>query len=155
MTSAPSDFPAPAPVPAPALAQAPVRLSILLAEDNDLSAQYAELLLGRWGHRVLIAANGVEALALHARHRFDLILMDLDMPEMGGLEATAAIRAREAGNAATDQPATPVIALTAYVDEADRQACLAGGMDGFLSKPLDTGAVERMLAHIADRRNAR
>jgi PAS domain S-box-containing protein len=108
------------------------RLRILLAEDNLVNQRLAVRLLERHGHTVVLAATGKEALAVLAREPFDLVLMDVQMPEMGGLEATAAIRARERGTGRH----VPVIALTAHAMKGDRERCLAAGMDGYLSKPI-------------------
>ncbi|MDY7574127.1 PAS domain S-box protein [Actimicrobium sp. CCI2.3] len=109
-------------------------LSILLVEDNILNQQLAVTLLTRWGHQVTVANNGIEALVLHAQRRFDLILMDLQMPLMDGIEATAGIRAREQEG----QPRTVIIAMTANAMQGDRERCLASGMDDYLSKPFKT-----------------
>jgi two-component system sensor histidine kinase/response regulator len=117
-------------------------LEVLLVEDNELNQQLASILVTRWGHRVTVAGNGVEALQAHAAGRFDLILMDLQMPLMGGMEATAAIRQRERDGATR----TAIVALTATADE-DRQQCIAGGMDEFLSKPIDPAKLEQLLRH--------
>ena len=119
-----------------------VGLDVLLVEDNELNQQLAQILLTKWGHRVTIAANGVEALAEHARARFDIILMDLQMPEMGGFEATAHIRQREQAGAAR----TVIIAMTANAFEGDREKCIAGGMDDYLSKPFRAQAFQDLIA---------
>ncbi len=142
----------PAPAQAPQSLQAPVHapppadtgsgLDILLVEDNELNQQLAQILLTKWGHRVTIAANGVEALAIHARARFDIILMDLQMPEMGGFEATANIRQREQQGAAR----TVIIAMTANAFEGDREKCIAAGMDDYLSKPFRAQAFQELIA---------
>ncbi|MDR3482031.1 MAG: response regulator [Burkholderiaceae bacterium] len=120
---------APAKTAAPAAKSA---LQILLVEDNLLNQKLAQVLLEKWGHKVEIANNGVEALDWHARRPFDLILMDLQMPVMDGLAATAEIRAREARGAKR----TPIVAMTANAMEEDRLKCIEGGMDDYLSKPF-------------------
>jgi signal transduction histidine kinase/CheY-like chemotaxis protein/HPt (histidine-containing phosphotransfer) domain-containing protein len=108
------------------------RLHILLAEDNPVNQALAVHHLQKWGHRVAVAGTGREALAALEQGTFDVVLMDLQMPEIGGMEATAAIRAKE--KAAGGH--IPIIALTAYAMAGDRERCLAAGMDGYLSKPL-------------------
>ena len=120
-------------------------LEVLLVEDNELNLQLAQLLLERWGHRVSTAVNGVQALACHAQARFDVILMDVQMPEMDGLEATAAIRAREQAGA----PRCVIIAMTASDMEGDRERCLAAGMDDYLAKPLRAQAFQELMARYA------
>ena len=125
----PADGAAPAAVPAAACAP----LSILLVEDNPANQKFAKYVLQDRGHRVEIAEDGQAAIDLAAQHRFDVILMDVQMPGMNGLEATAAIRQRE-------HPATrrvPIIATTAHAAKGDRERCLAAGMDDYLSKPIN------------------
>ena len=118
----------------PAAAREPhARLNMLLVEDNRVNQLVARRLLERWGHTVVVAATGVEAMAAHARQTFDVILMDVQMPEMNGFEATAAIRAIE--RASGDH--TPIIAMTAHAMKGDRERCLDGGMDEYVSKPID------------------
>ncbi|HBS34155.1 MAG TPA: hybrid sensor histidine kinase/response regulator [Parvularcula sp.] len=116
-------------------------LKILLAEDNQINAVLATTLLRRAGHKVDVAANGVEAVAAAEAGGYDLIFMDMHMPEMDGLEACRRIRALgpPAGEA-------PIVALTANAMAADRQKCLAAGMDDFLSKPFEPDDLNRMLA---------
>jgi signal transduction histidine kinase/CheY-like chemotaxis protein/HPt (histidine-containing phosphotransfer) domain-containing protein len=109
------------------------RLHVLLAEDNAVNQRLAASLLERRGHKVSIATNGREALAAIERQAFDVVLMDVQMPEMGGFEATAAIRALERGNGSR----LPIIAMTAHAMKGDRERCLAAGMDEYLTKPLD------------------
>ncbi len=110
------------------------RLHVLLAEDNVVNQRLAASLLERRGHKVTIAANGREALAAVTAQPFDVVLMDVQMPEMGGFEATAAIRALETERQA---PRMPIIAMTAHAMKGDRERCLAAGMDEYLTKPLD------------------
>jgi CheY-like chemotaxis protein len=127
------------------------RLRILLAEDNAVNQRLAVALLERRGHQVVVAANGREALAMIERDRFDAVLMDVQMPEMDGYEATAAIRAREAGSGSR----LPIIAMTAHVMKGDREHCLAVGMDGYIAKPLRPddlfNALEGVLPEAASR----
>ncbi|MGH9718732.1 MAG: PAS domain S-box protein [Bryobacteraceae bacterium] len=111
---------------------------ILLAEDNAVNQKLAVRLIERRGHSVVVAGNGAEALRALEREPFDLILMDVQMPEMGGLEATAAIREQErARTAETGIPAhMRIIAITANAMKGDREHCLAAGMDGYIAKPI-------------------
>ena len=92
-------------------------------------------MLTRRGHTVTVANNGREALAALERATFDLVLMDVQMPEMGGLEATEQIRLREQ---ATGAPRLRIVAMTAHAMTGDRERCSAAGMDGYLSKPIDS-----------------
>lgn len=130
----PAAKPAPAevrPLP-PAAEEAPPGLNILLAEDSVVNQRLALGLLRQWGHSVVVANNGREALERLAEQSFDVVLMDVQMPEMDGLEATAVLREREheAGRH------TPVIAMTAHAMQGDRDRCLAAGMDGYVVKPI-------------------
>ena len=108
-------------------------MKVLLAEDNIVNQRVAVGLLKARGHEVAIAANGAEAVAASAQHAFDVILMDVQMPVMSGLDATRAIRAREAGT----HTRTRIVAMTAHAMAGDRERCLAAGMDGYLSKPIE------------------
>ena len=105
---------------------------MLLAEDNAVNQVLAASLLKKHGHRVSIAADGLEALELIEREQFDLVLMDVHMPRLGGYDAARRIRAaeREAGGH------LPIIALTAQAMKGDRERCLEAGMDGYVTKPL-------------------
>jgi PAS domain S-box-containing protein len=110
----------------------PVTLSILVAEDNELSAQVLEQSLVRQGHRVRLASNGREVLTLAQQGSFDLLLLDVHMPEMDGFQVVRAIREREL----TTGGHLPIIALTARSRKEDRERCLAAGMDDFQTKPI-------------------
>ncbi len=136
------------PAPAPEQGRSDGALSILVAEDNEINALLARALLTKLGHRPTMAASGTAAIeswlaARAAGTPHDCVLMDLHMPDMGGLEATRRIREIEAESEA---PRTPILALTANASAEDRDACLAAGMDGFLVKPLDR---ERLAAALA------
>jgi CheY-like chemotaxis protein len=127
-------------------------LAILVAEDNEINALLARALLTRLGHRPTIATSGDAAVeawlsARAAGEPYALVLMDVHMPGSDGLSATRRIRAAEAGGART-----PIIALTANALDEDRDACLAAGMDAFLTKPLDR---ERLMAALASAAGAK
>ena len=116
---------------------------ILLVEDNPVNQEVNGELLASLGCAVEIASTGLEAITAFDRARYDAILMDCQMPELDGLEATRRIRAREEG---ATHPRTPIIALTAHAFEEDRQRCLAAGMDDYLSKPMSIAALAEALA---------
>jgi len=114
-------------------------LSILVVEDNLVNQTVATRMLEKAGHYVAIANNGVEALELFESTPFDLILMDIQMPVMGGIESTQAIRAREARRSWViqgDWRPIPIIAMTAHAMAGDRERCLEAGMDDYVSKPI-------------------
>ena len=119
-----------APDAVPGAACAPLR--ILLVEDNPANQKFATYILEDRGHFVEIAGDGQEAIFLTERNRYDVILMDVQMPGTNGLEATAAIREREDGAGRV-----PIIAMTAHATKRDREQCLAAGMDAYLSKPIN------------------
>jgi signal transduction histidine kinase/DNA-binding response OmpR family regulator len=121
------------------------RLRLLLAEDNAVNQRLAATLLERRGHQVTIANNGREALDALAQRQFDVILMDVQMPEMGGFEATGAIRAGERATGAH----VPIIAMTAHAMKGDRERCLAAGMDEYLTKPLNSRQLCTLVEHMA------
>jgi two-component system, sensor histidine kinase and response regulator len=124
-------------------------LNILLAEDNRVNQKIATRLLEKRGHKVVLAENGEEALAALARRSFDLVLMDVHMPGMDGINATVAIREKEKSTGLHQ----PVIAMTALAMTGDQERCLAAGMDGYLSKPIDLQKLDDVLAVYADRRS--
>ena len=120
---------APTGLPAPGI---PPGLRVLVAEDNEFNQELVVSLLKRWGHVPVLAGDGRAALAAWERETFDLILMDVQMPEVDGFAATKAIRARE--SAANTH--VPIVALTAHAMKGDRERCLAAGMDAYVSKPI-------------------
>jgi len=123
-------------------------LRILLAEDNLVNQRLATRLLEKRGHSVVVAANGRETVTAFERESFDLILMDLQMPEMDGFEATTVIREKEKATGSH----LPIVALTAHAMKGDREKCLAGGMDGYLTKPIRPQELDELLESYVERR---
>jgi len=121
-------------------------LHVLVAEDNSVNQRVVTRFLEKKGNRVTIANNGREAVEALDKHSFDLVLMDVQMPEMDGLEATTILRAREQANGGH----LPVLALTAYAMKGDQDRCMRAGMDGYVSKPVRPeelfAAIEQVLA---------
>jgi signal transduction histidine kinase/DNA-binding response OmpR family regulator len=123
-------------------------LRVLLVEDNAVNQRLAARLLEKRGHRVTVTANGHEALDALEKGAYDLVLMDLQMPELDGFQATAAIREREKHHGTH----LPVIALTAHAMKGDRERCLAAGMDAYLTKPIRPQELDDLLASYLARR---
>jgi CheY-like chemotaxis protein/HPt (histidine-containing phosphotransfer) domain-containing protein len=121
-----------------------------LAEDNSVNQKLAVCLLQKHGHTVVVAENGQRALDALKGEAFDALLMDVQMPVMGGFEATAAIRAAERGAGRH----LPIIATTAHAMKGDRERCLEAGMDAYLVKPLRVQDLLRTLADVADTKAA-
>jgi signal transduction histidine kinase/ligand-binding sensor domain-containing protein/CheY-like chemotaxis protein/HPt (histidine-containing phosphotransfer) domain-containing protein len=126
-------------------------LRVLLAEDNKINQLLAQRLLEKRGHTVTIVNNGKEALDALAREPFDVVLMDMQMPTMGGVEATKAIRTQERENGSR----LPIIAMTANAMRGDREHCLEAGMDGYVSKPVEAqrlyAEIERIISASAEK----
>jgi CheY-like chemotaxis protein len=116
-------------------------LHILLAEDNAVNQKLAQRAIEKMGHSILVTSNGLLAVEAAATQNFDLILMDLQMPEMDGFEATARIRQAELPFGRH----TPIIAMTAHAMHGDRENCLRSGFDGYISKPIDLQALARTI----------
>jgi PAS domain S-box-containing protein len=127
------------------LQQNPQQLRILLAEDNAVNRELTMRILAKRGHSVAVAVNGRLALEVLETQAFDLILMDVQMPEMDGFEATAAIRRREASTGTH----IPIIAMTAHAMKGDRERCLQAGMDGYISKPVQAEELLKMTESLA------
>jgi PAS domain S-box-containing protein len=126
-------------------------LRVLLAEDNPVNQEVALRLLERRGHSVIVAENGRQALTAIQRHKFDLVLMDVQMPEMGGLEATQLIREKEK----LTGEHLPILAMTAHAMQGDRERCIAAGMDGYLAKPIDPKSFLQTVEGISQRAEQR
>ncbi len=120
-------------------------LRILLAEDNAVNQKVACHLLEKWGHTVQIAANGREAVLAVETCEFDVVLMDVQMPEVSGLEATAAIRKNEESTGLH----LPIVAMTAHAMKGDRERCLQAGMDDYVSKPIQPAELRAALQRVA------
>ncbi|WP_298436506.1 response regulator [Geobacter sp.] len=133
--------------PAPVLRTTPQPLRILLAEDNATSREVMRRMLETEGHRVTIVTNGREALEVLEEREFELVLMDVQMPELDGIAATRAIRESD-----SPRRGIPVIALTAHAMEGDRERCLAAGMNAYVSKPV---RVAELVAAVDACRNGR
>ena len=147
LTVSTAALPDPAPGATEAQPRPPIRsLKVLLAEDNPVNQMIVTTQLKKWGHTVETAENGEEAVALFSSQRWDLVLMDVQMPVMSGLEAARVIRKMEPGGRRT-----PIIAMTANAMAGDRQACLDAGMDEHLPKPCSaatlTAFIERFVGH--------
>jgi len=134
----------------PDLSRATRPLRVLLVEDNAVNQKLAKWLLEKQGHTVTVAGNGREALDLLSRGSCDLVLMDVQMPEMSGLEATRAIRRREA----LEGGHLTIIAMTAHAMSGDRERCLGAGMDGYVSKPIRSQELFRVIEECSGRREA-
>jgi CheY-like chemotaxis protein/HPt (histidine-containing phosphotransfer) domain-containing protein len=132
--------------PPPTAEQTGRPLKILLAEDSYVNQRLAVGVLSGWGHVVTVANDGVEAVAASARERFDLVLMDVQMPELDGYQATAQIRERESKTGGH----VPIIAMTAHAMKGDREECLAAGMDGYVSKPIRRPELQAAIAASVD-----
>jgi len=113
------------------------RLRVLLAEDNPVNQRVAMKMIEKLGHHVTLVQDGRQAVEATGRERFDIVLMDVQMPELSGIEATAAIRERERGGSTH----IPIIAMTAHALQGDRERCLEAGMDGYLPKPINVASL--------------
>ncbi|NND49299.1 MAG: response regulator, partial [Rhizobiales bacterium] len=130
---------------------------VLLAEDNEINAMLAIAMLERAGHEVVRVEDGrkaVDALTASVSERpFDLVLMDIHMPELDGIEATRQIRAMALGRDGNGPASTPIVALTANAMVEDRERCVSAGMDDYVSKPLDKDDIEQVIARWAGKRS--
>ncbi len=122
------------------------QLDVLLAEDSAVNQKLAIALIEKWGHHIQVASNGRRAVQMWETGSFDVILMDIQMPEMDGLEATRTIRERETGRGSH----TPIIAMTAHALKGDEERCLAAGMDAYISKPIRAPLLFERLSSVCD-----
>ena len=118
--------------------------SVLLVDDDPRMQVLGRKVLERQGYRVVLAANGMEAATAAERERFDVVLMDLEMPNVNGHQALRLIKA--------SQPALPVVAVTAYAMAGDPERCLAEGFDDYISKPYEIAELRSLVARLAGRR---
>jgi signal transduction histidine kinase/DNA-binding response OmpR family regulator len=142
------EFPAEAPEAAqesePRAADTPRPLRVLLVEDSPINERLAVDLLSGWGHQVTVAGNGREAVRTFQSDPFDLVLMDIQMPEMDGYQAAAAIRDYERHNGGH----VPIVAMTAHAMKGDREQCLKAGMDDYIAKPIRSTLLRRVIAGV-------
>jgi two-component system sensor histidine kinase/response regulator len=128
----------------------PVRLRVLLAEDNPVNQRVAVAMLEKRGHGVTVVENGRLATEALIREAFDIVLMDVQMPEMNGLEATLRIRERERHTGRR----TPIVAMTAHAMIGDKERCLEAGMDGYITKPITMAVLISEVESLKHRRVA-
>jgi CheY-like chemotaxis protein/HPt (histidine-containing phosphotransfer) domain-containing protein len=134
----------------PLMRKAGRALRILVAEDNAVNQAVILRVLAKMGHTALLAKHGKEALSMISNDKFDVVFMDVQMPEMDGFAATRAVREAEKIGGSH----VPIYAMTAHAMKGDRELCLSAGMDGYLTKPLRLNEVEQVLANLAaDRAN--
>jgi two-component system sensor histidine kinase/response regulator len=134
----------PSPLTLPPSREGTPSLRILVAEDNAVNQKLALRLLEKQGHSVVVAGDGKQALILLEQQTFDLILMDVQMPNMDGFEAAAAIRANE-----KERAHVPIVAVTAHAMKGDRERCLAAGMDAYISKPIRVAELNDVIQNLA------
>lgn len=122
-------------------------MRVLLVEDNSINQEVALEMFEAYNSVVVIACNGEEALERYENDRFDLILMDIQMPKMGGIEATLEIRKKECQHRGCEM-ATPIYAVSANITGSIKKRCLEAGMNGFLSKPFSIGELDQLIAEV-------
>jgi CheY-like chemotaxis protein len=127
-----------------------ITYKILLADDNPMNLDLTTRLLEKKGHEITTAENGKEAVDRFLESSFDVILMDLEMPIISGIEAARQIRAKEKASSIDTPVYTPIIAMTAHDQETERTACLVVGMDGFISKPIDIKTLNQTIQEIIE-----
>jgi len=134
----------PSPLPRHSLNESQRKLRVLLAEDNAINQKLAVHLLEKRGHSVTVANDGAEAVAAVKNGQFDVVLMDVQMPNMSGLEAAAAIRSMERGTGKH----VPIVAMTAHAMKGDQERCLEAGMDSYISKPIQPDHMMEVIAQV-------
>jgi CheY-like chemotaxis protein len=123
---------------------------ILLADDNPVNRDIATRMLERKGHKITTAEDGNQAVDQYLKDSYDVILMDLEMPGISGIEAARQIRAKEKASSIDTPAYTPIIAMTAHDEETERTACLVVGMDGFITKPIDIKTINEKIQEIVE-----
>ena len=123
---------------------------ILLADDNPVNRDLATRLLERKGHEIITAEDGNEVVEFFLKDSFDVILMDLEMPGISGIEAARQIRAKEKASSIDTPAYTPIIAMTAHDEETEKTACIVVGMDGFIAKPIDVKTLNQTIQEIVE-----
>ena len=129
------------------LRKPPKQLHILLAEDNIINQKMAVHILEKHHHKVKVANNGLEAVSMHRKESFDLVLMDVQMPKMDGFQATESIRKLDK----TAGTHTPIIALTAHAMKGDKENCLAAGMDDYVPKPIKPDILMKTIDRVLEK----
>ena len=127
-----------------------ITYNILLADDNPVNRDIATRMLERKGHEITTAENGIEAVDRFLNGTFDVILMDLEMPGISGIEAARQIRAKEKASSIATPLYTPIIAMTAHDEETEKTACLVVGMDGFITKPINMKTIHQIIQKIVE-----
>jgi two-component system, sensor histidine kinase and response regulator len=127
-----------------------ITYKILLADDNPVNLDLATRLLERKGHQITTAENGKEAVNRYLESTFDVVLMDLEMPGISGIEAARQIRAKEKASSIDTPAYTPIIAMTAHDEETERAACLVVGMDGFITKPINMKTIHQTIQEVIE-----
>jgi two-component system, sensor histidine kinase and response regulator len=127
-----------------------ITYKILLADDNPVNLDLATRLLERKGHQITTAENGKEAVNRYLESTFDVVLMDLEMPGISGIEAARQIRAKEKASSIDTPAYTPIIAMTAHDEETERAACLVVGMDGFITKPINIRTIHQTIQEVIE-----
>lgn len=128
----------------------PTTYKILLVDDNPVNLDLATRLLEKKGHEIITARNGKEAVDRFLETPFDVILMDLEMPGISGIEAARQIRAKEKASSIATPIYTPIIAMTAHDEETEKTACLVVGMDGFITKPINIKSLHQTIQKIVE-----
>ncbi|MBI3408009.1 MAG: response regulator [Planctomycetes bacterium] len=144
----PAKSPQPQPAAWPTSVNGKSSLRILLAEDSPVNQLLAVRILEKHGHEVAVAETGLKALEMWRERPFDLVLMDVQMPEMDGMEATAAIRAEEHAPDSRRTRRQPIVAMTAHAMKGDRERCLEAGMDGYVAKPIQAAELLRAIDEV-------
>jgi CheY-like chemotaxis protein len=127
-----------------------ITYKFLLVDDNPVNLDLATRLLERKGHQITTAQNGEEAVNRYLESTFDVVLMDLEMPGISGIETARQIRAKEKASSIDTPAYTPIIAMTAHAEETEKTACLVVGMDGFITKPINIKTIHQSIQKVIE-----